>query len=73
MNKTDFIKLHEVEGKGTININVYKIVAIIDLRTDHCVKGKDSWQWTSIKCEDGRTYDVRETEEEIFELMKQNQ
>lgn len=69
--ETKFICLHEVDNKTTLWLNVQHIVAIRDLRTDPVVKKReDGWQWTNIECVNGVTYNVSETECEIYKILQ---
>lgn len=66
-----FIRLHERSGMTEVLLNASHIVAINDLRSDPIIKGKKGWQWTNVDCSNGSRYQVKETEKEIIELIKE--
>ena len=63
-----FIRLSERHGSTSVIMQVEQMASIRDLRTDKAVANNPDWQWTTIVC-GGRTYEVKETEQEILEKI----
>lgn len=64
------IRLSRRNGETKVNVNVEHISYIEDLRTDKVVADNKTWHYTLVCLSNGKTLEVRETEDEIMNLIK---
>lgn len=64
-----FITLTLRTERTSIAVNPEHISTIKDLRTDKGVKDDPGWQYTVVNMSNGCTYKVKETVEEIYNLI----
>lgn len=69
---TNFIRLRDRYDTVNILLNTEHIVSIKDLRTDKACKDIKSFQFTIVTA-GGRSYEVKETEEEIINQITELQ
>ena len=63
------ITLTSRHGGGLIAFMACNIITIVDHRTDPATTSDKGWQYTSITTTDGDTYGVKETLNEILDLI----
>lgn len=64
-----FITLTLLTERTSIAVNPEHISTLKDLRTDTVVKDDPGWQYTVVSMSNGCTYKVKETVEEIYNLI----